>query len=213
MSKRLLHSKTIVTTAFVVLVVGIGAGSAIAGRYSAKPGCSVTPATSQPFLNWGDSHQYFVAPGGNMESDLSAFGWSLTGGAGLVAGNEPYDVSGNSSDSMSLALPSGGSATTPAICVTIHDPELRFFVMNTGVPGAKLHLQASFVGNDGKPHLKDLGDVRARSSWRLTSPIKFHDAIQPGPDGTGLVSFVFTPRDAKGHWQIDDLYIDPLKSQ
>jgi hypothetical protein len=43
--------------------------------------------------------------------------------------------------------------------------------------------------------------------------VLFKAAINPGPDGTGLVSFVFTPEDDKGNWQIDDFYVDPLKSQ
>jgi hypothetical protein len=212
-SKRLLQSKAIIAAALAVLVVGIGAGSAIAGRYAPSRGCSVNPSTTQPFLSWGDSHQYFLAPGGNMESDLSAFGWSLSGGAGLVAGNEPYDVSGNSADSMSLAIPAGGSATSAAVCVTALEPELRFFVANSGDPAARLKVQASFMGIEGKPHLTDLGTVTATSSWSLTDAIKFHSAVQPGPDGTGLVSFVFTPQGANGNWQIDDLYIDPLKNQ
>ena len=213
MSNRVLHPKAIVATAFAVLVAGISAGSAIGGRYVASQGCAVSPATSQPFLNWGDSHNYFLAPGGNMESDLSAAGWSLAGGAGVVAGSESYDVTGNSADSMSLALPAGSSATTPAICVTIHDPELRFFASNSGDPKSSLGVSAFFVGNDGKPHLRALGNIQAGSDWTLTDPIKFVNAIQPGPDGSGQVSFVFTPNGANGNWQIDDLYIDPLKSQ
>lgn len=218
MFTRLLHTKAAAALAITAIAVGIGAGSAVAGKYvpgkgDPQSGCAVTPATSQPFLNWGDSHNYFLAPAGDMESDLTTAGWSLTGGAGSVAGSEPYDVTGNPSDSMSLGLPDGSSATTPSICVTVHDPEFRFFVRNSGIPGSKLDVSAYFIGNDGKPHVKALADVKAHSDWTLTSPIKFHDAIQPGPDGTGSVSFIFTPSDAKGDWQIDDLYIDPLKSQ
>jgi hypothetical protein len=213
MAFKRLHSKAIVVAALAAVVAAIGAGSALGGRYSSSQGCPISPATSQPFLSWGDSHNYFLAPGGNMENDLSAAGWSLSGDAGLVAGSESYDVTGNSADSTSLALPNGSSAQTPALCVTIHDPELRFFASNSGDPKASLSVSASFVGNDGKPHVKDLGKVHAGSDWTLTDPIKFKDAIQPGPNGSGQVSFVFTPNGANGNWQIDDLYIDPLKSQ
>jgi len=167
---------------------------------------------TQPFLNWGDSHNYFLAPGGDMEGDLTAAGWSLTGGAGTVAGNESADVTGNPADSMSLDLPAGSSAMTPAICVTAHDPELRFFALSSGKKGGTLNVSAYFVGSDGKAHLKDLADVKGGSDWSVTDPVKFHDVIQPGPNGNGSVQFVFTPGD-KGDWQIDDLYIDPLKSQ
>ncbi len=167
----------------------------------------------QPFLPWKDTHNYFLAPGGSMESDLTAAGWSLSGSAGLVAGSETFDVTGNPADSMSLGLPNGSSAQTPSICVTIHDPELRFFVRNTGQKDAVLKVTSLFLGNDGKVQTHDLGDVHAGSTWTLTNPLKFKDSIQPGPDGTGQVAFVFTPKDNKGSWQTDDLYIDPMKSQ
>jgi hypothetical protein len=62
-------------------------------------------------------------------------------------------------------------------------------------------------------HTKDLGDVLGGDSWTLTNPIKFKDSIQPGRDGIGQVAFMFSPKDNKGKWQIDNLYIDPLKSQ
>lgn len=230
MTKRLLHSKATVLAAFAMLVAGIGAGSATAGRY-APTGCPVSPATSQPFLKWHDSHDYFLAPGGDMESDLSGFGWTLYGNAGLVSGNEPWNVTGDTSDSMSLGLPAGSSAMTPAICVTIHDPELRFFALSSGGgPKAALDVSAFFIGNDGKPHVKDLGVVSSDPGpgpgpgqhgpghgpgghgWMVTDPISIKPAIQPGEDGTAQLSFIFTPKD-KGDWQIDDLYIDPLKSQ
>lgn len=96
--------------------------------------------------------------------------------------------------------------------MTAHDPELRFFVLNSGKHGATLNVSAYFVGNDGKAHMKDLADVKAGSGWTLTDGVKFHDVIQPGANGNGSVQFVFTPSD-KSDWQIDNLYIDPLKSQ
>ncbi len=148
-----------------------------------------------------------------MESDLSAAGWWLSGGAGLTSGSESFDVTGNPGDAQSLGLPAGSAALTPAICVTIHDPELRFFALNTGKKDAVLDVSSLFVGNDGKVHTKDLGDVHAGSAWTLTDPIKFKNSIQPGPDRVGEVAFMFSPRDNKGNWKIDDLYIDPLKSQ
>jgi hypothetical protein len=192
----------------------VGAVGASAGTAAPKlSDCNVQSATQQPFLPWNDSHDYFLAPGGSMESDLTPAGWTLSDGAGLAAGNEPYDVTGNASDGNSLGLPDGSSAQTPPICVTIHDPELRFFALNLGKKDAVLKVTSLFFGNDGSWHTHNLGDVHASGGWVLTPPLKFHDSIQPGPDGTGLVSFVFTPEHGHSNWQIDDLYIDPLKSQ
>jgi hypothetical protein len=43
--------------------------------------------------------------------------------------------------------------------------------------------------------------------------VLFKAAIKPAADGTGLIAFTFSPKDGKGNWQMDDLYIDPIKSQ
>jgi hypothetical protein len=217
---RVLHlgrsraGKFAATLAVMALVGALEAGVGVAAKDPSRS-CSVQPATSQPFLHpWNDSHQYFLAPGGDMESDFSDAGWVLSGDAGLLSSSsESFRVTGNPNDSQSLGLPAGSSALTPSICVTIHDPALRFFAMNTGKKDAVLQVSSLFEGNDGKLHTHDLGDVHAGSDWTLTNPIKFKDSIQPGPDGTGQVAFMFSPKDNKGNWQIDDLYIDPLKSQ
>jgi len=148
-----------------------------------------------------------------MESRPLAAGWSLTGGASLVACSESSDVTGSATDSYSLGLPGLSSATTPQICVTIQDPQFRVFVRNTGDPKAQLMVQAQIVTNAGQPKTYDLGAVKGSGSWTLSSPVRFKSAIQPGSDGTGLIAFTFTPKDATGNWQIDDLYIDPIKSQ
>jgi hypothetical protein len=197
--------------AVVALVGAFGAGIGVAGNPSRS--CPVQPATSQPFLQWGDTNSYFLAPAGDMESSPFAAGWSLSGGASLVAGSEPSDVSANSSDSFSLGLPGGSSATTPQICVTIQDPQFRTFVRNTGDPKAQLMVQALIITSSGQPKTYDLGSVKGSSDWTLSSPVLFKSAIQPGADGTGQIAFTFTPKDATGNWQIDDLYIDPIKSQ
>lgn len=142
---------------------------------------------------------------------MSAAGWLLSGGAALVAGSESYDITGNKADSKSLGLPTGSSAQSPAICVTIQDPELRIFVTNTGKSSAVLNVTSVFTGNDGKTHTKNLASLHGRSSWSLSDPIKFKDSIQPGKDGTGSVAFIFAPADNTGNWRIDDFYIDPVK--
>jgi hypothetical protein len=198
--------------AVTALVGAFGAGAGTAAKDPSRS-CPVTSATSQPFLRWNDAHRYFLAPAGDMESGLSAAGWSLSGAAGLTAGNESYDVTSDPGDAGSLGLPTGSSATTPFICVTIHDPELRFFALNTGKRDAVLDVNALFLGNDGKLHTKDLGYLRAGGVWTVAQQLKFKDAIQPGPDGTGQVAFRFSPKDNTGNWRIDDLYVDPLKSQ
>src|SRR5205085_9345340 len=107
-----------------------GATAGIAGGTGRS--CSFQPASSQPFTAWNDSHYYFLAPGGDMESGFSAAAWWLSGGAAHVPGSESFDATGNASDGMSLRLPAGAYALSPQLCVTIQDPELRLFARHTG---------------------------------------------------------------------------------
>jgi len=198
--------------ATMALVGAFGAGIGVAGNPSRS--CAVQPATSLPFLPWNDSSAYFLAPGGDMEGSPAAAGWMLQGGASLLPGSEPFDVTGNASDSYSLGLPAGSSAMSSQVCVTIQDPTFRVFVRNTGDPKSQLMMQAISFDGSGKMKTVDLGSIKAASTdWMLSSPVPYKAAINPGPDGTGLIGFSFGPKDASGNWQIDDLYIDPIKSQ
>ncbi len=146
-----------------------------------------------------------------MESDLTAAGWRLSGGAGLGGGNEPWYVT-SPSDSSSLSLPSGSSAISAPVCVTIHDPYFRVFLRSQGNQNAQLQVDALFTGNSGMPMVRKVGYISAVGAWTLSDPIKFVNAIQPGPDGLASLSFRFTVV-GDATFSLDDLYIDPIKSQ
>lgn len=196
----------------MALVGAFGAGAGVAGTPgSSSPTCTLTSATSQPFSNWGDSNQYFLAQGGSMESDLTAAGWQLSGGAGLAAGNEPWYVT-SPTDGSSLQLPPGSSAISAPVCVTIHDPFFRVFTQSFGSPNAQLQVDAMFTGNNGMPMVKRIGYLAANGAWALSDPVKFVNSIQPGQDGLASLSFRFTVV-GTATFSLDDLYIDPIKSQ
>src|SRR5512144_705178 len=72
-----------------------------------------TRVTTTPFTAWGDTNDYFTAPGGPFEG--GAPGWIL-GRALVVPGNEPWKVLSSSDDS-SLGILGGGLAVTPAMCI------------------------------------------------------------------------------------------------
>ncbi|HEY0829530.1 MAG TPA: hypothetical protein VGE99_00210, partial [Candidatus Dormibacteraeota bacterium] len=84
-------------------------------------------ALSRPFVWWLDFAHYELAPGGDFESST----WTLTGGAKLVAGSEPYAVTGHLG-AQSLSLPAGSSAQSPPTCVDAAYPSLRFFIAGQG---------------------------------------------------------------------------------
>jgi hypothetical protein len=169
-----------------------------------------------PFAPWNDHDHYFLVPGGNFEGDLS--GWTLTGGAATVSGNESYQV-GSTSDSRSLALPSGSTVTTPNICVTADSPDLRMAVLNRGRAAAPLKVCLNYTDSKVKPTTKSLEDVKGTASWTLIDPLVF---LKPLDDvlkrnGQTTVSFTFVSTAEKSSpgslWQIDGLYVDPYCSR
>jgi hypothetical protein len=80
---------------------------------SSASGCD-EEQISQPFLPWLDSPHYFSI--GDFENDASD--WTLSGGAAVIGGNEPWDVS-DAGDSHSLDLPPGSTATSPTVTMPV----------------------------------------------------------------------------------------------
>jgi hypothetical protein len=170
--------------------------------------CAPGPA-SQPFLPWLDPLSYVQVPDGGLEA--GGAGWTLRGGARVVAGNEPFHV-GGLEDSRSLALPMGSSATTPPLCTALLDPTVRFFARNTGSPLSTLQVDVVFDGPLGVGSLP-VGVVLATSAWQPSLPLPVLANLLSRPllgDGT-TVAFRFTPRGLLGNWRIDDVYVDPFK--
>jgi hypothetical protein len=132
----------------------------------------------------------------------------LTGGARLVAGNESFSVN-SSSDRSSLSLPAGSSATSPATCITLLHPTLRFFALNSGAPTSVLTVDA-IVKLAGIRVSLPVGLLLGGSSWQPTLPLPFLTNLLAPLSGT--VSFRFAPLGPGGGWRIDDVYLDPYKS-
>ena len=161
-------------------------------------------ALSQPFVPWGDSSSYELVPGGSFGSDLS--GWTVTGGAGLVSGGEPYGVTGSVSQS-SIDLPAGSSAQSPYTCVNAAYPTIRFFARNSGLLSTVL-VQVVYnlplLGQVAIP----VGPVALSDTWQPTLPMITGSAI-PGllSGGTTQVALRFTA--LTGNSEIDDVFVDP----
>ena len=172
-------------------------------------GCK-TPATSQVFLRWLDPLRYERAPGGDAES---AAGWTLSGGARVVPGNEPWKV-GNRADVSSLQLPRGSQATTGVMCVGIGHPVMRFFARRTsGWLLDALKVEVLFEGAGGKVGSLPIGVVLAGGSWQPTLPFPVLASLLPLLPGEQTpVAFRFTPV-GNANWQIDDVYVDPSRSR
>ena len=168
----------------------IGSTAAIAVAFTAllAPAAQAAPCdgkgVEQPFLGWNDRALYALVDGGDFET--GAPGWELTGDAGLAAGGNPLRPS---SSSTSLSLPSGSSATTPAICVAKFNPTARIFARTT-TPGAKrttLKVQVLYLNADGTVRkVKKAGTLRNEPTWDATRKFSLAQGqFNAKPDQTG----------------------------
>jgi hypothetical protein len=188
-------------------VFAVAAPSAQAGLLTVAPESCENPDFEKPFLPWLDPANYVKAPDGTIEA--GAAGWQLDG-AEVVAGNEPFYVN-STADSKSLRISSGGSATSPAMCVGIEHPTLRFFVKRQG--GTVLsNLRVDLLYNNHLGQLETLpavGAVTGTSSWAPTAQMVIPVSLLPLLPGDHTpVAFRFVPQ-GSGSWQIDDVYVDP----
>jgi hypothetical protein len=189
----------------------VSAGCALSAAFLLLPSISAAQASliglgtcnssalSQPFAPWGDPSSYELAPGGDFESsDYASSPWTLTGGARLVAGSEPYAATGTLGSS-SLSLPAGSSAQSAATCVSVAYPTVRFFVGGTG------SVAVSVV--DGGLTIPT-GLVVAAGSWMPTPVlITANPVLGLLSGGTAQVSLELTG--VSGSPQVDDVFIDP----
>jgi hypothetical protein len=163
-------------------------------------GCPEQPS-AQTFLPWLDVAWYVPAPDGGLEGGGS--GWDLSGGAAVVAGNQPYF-----DGERSLALPGGASATTAPMCIGIEHPTIRLFARNTGSPLSLLAVSVVFRDPLGGRQELPIGVVAAGSRWAPTLVM---------PVVANLLSdraaFRFTALDDGGEWTIDDVYVDPYNKR
>jgi hypothetical protein len=199
-----------------LVALGVAGAAALATAAPAHAGllvssakdCAADGASARVFKPWLDLAQYVPAPGGDAES---ASGWNLRGGAGIVAGNEPWKV-GGSADHSSLSLPAGSSATTGVMCVGIGHPTLRFFSKRTsGTLLNPLAVEVVFEGLGGLVKSLPIGVVPAGGSWQPTLPFPVLASLLPLlPGQMTPVAFRFTPV-GTGGWQIDDVYVDPWR--
>ena len=112
--------RAIVVLGFVGGTIALAMGAAPA---SAGLGLACPSPTSTPFSAWSDYANYAFTPDGGFESGGS--GWSLSGGARAVSGNESFYVH-NKADKSSLSLPKGASATSPPMCISLLSSKMRF---------------------------------------------------------------------------------------
>jgi hypothetical protein len=190
----------------VLVVCTLGAAALLAPSISSAQASTVSPtpldglntcnlsALSQPFAPWLDFAHYQLVPGGDFENST----WTLTGGAKLVAGSEPYAATGTLGSS-SLSLPGGSSAESPPTCVDARFPSIRLFIAGYGAVAV---------------HVVDGGSVIpagvgvANGEWTPT-PVMLTSSAVVGAASGGTAQISVTGTDVSGSPRIDDVFIDP----
>jgi len=193
----------------VALLAGLAVlAFAPAAEAGLLPSCMGT--YEKPFARWGDSASYMLVRDGTFEGGAS--GWSLSGGAKVVAGNEPFFLSGNQLDSHSLLLPAGSSAYSGTVCFALGDWHLRLLMRNVGSVTGGLRVQVivpSLVG--GLLSVLDGGTVKGSGAWSPSPRVALALSNVTSLLGTRAVAFRFTPVGAGAAYQLDDVYLDPWK--
>jgi hypothetical protein len=198
----------LLTLASAFVAMSVSAPSAHAALGVACP----DPVT-QAFLQWNDPAKYAFLPNGGFEQ--GTYGWTVSGGAKVVSGNESFFVHSRY-DRYSLSLPPGSSATSPPMCLSLLNSKMRFFTQNTGNPAARMRVQVLYNGGVGGLlsivtkllGVSDVAAITAAPTWQPSSPVGMLSGTLPLL--TNTVQFRFTPLDSGGAWQIDDVYLDPV---
>lgn len=162
---------------------------------------------TQVFAPWNDASSYYLASNGGFENGST--GWSLSGGAAVVYGNEPFYASGWHS----LALPSGSSATSPTICLGPSDLYVRMFGLDAGGTDDGLHVRVIWYGLlNTVLGISDFDTYMPTATWAPTDRLGTSGGLQvPLVPLLGSTSarVQITPLGAGSNWRIDDFYVDP----
>ena len=191
----------------VLAAAAFSVPAANAGLISGLLGGNCPTGGSQVFAPWQDYASYLLAPNGGLE--LGTTGWSASGGASVVSGNEPFFPTGTHS----LSLPSGSSALSPVVCLGQNQLFIRMFGEDVGGTDRGLHVQVVWYGLLNKVlGISDFATYGPGSQWSPTSKLNSAGGLQvPLLPILGSTSarVMLTPLGSGSKWQIDDLYIDP----
>jgi hypothetical protein len=188
----------VLTLAALSLVLTIGGAPASAGLGIACPN-----PTAQVFRPWSDYAHYAALVDGGFEARAS--GWTLAGGAKVVAGNEPFYLN-SASDRYSLLLPTGSSATSPPMCISLLSSKMRFVL--GGPDGSTVKVQVVYRGLlSSLLGVFDGGTVKSTGKWAPSPEIGMLGGALPLLTQSVQFRFVSTA----GTPQIDDAYLDPWK--
>jgi hypothetical protein len=182
---------------------------ATAGKLLSAADCGYGDS-AQVFLPWSDAADYMLAPEGDFSSTA---GWTLNKQASVGYGGDPF-----TGTSQSLQFANGAQAATPAMCVNLDDPTIRFFTRDVGGNG-KANLDVDVLYEDLNGHVKHLAiaKVKAGTEWQpsIILPIYMNMLALATPDGVTAVAFAFRAEGLQKDevLSISSIYVDPFHSR
>ncbi|MGH2872184.1 MAG: hypothetical protein ACRDL5_06940 [Solirubrobacteraceae bacterium] len=189
--------------AVAVLGIAVMSGTPAHAALISTSACNNATLT-EPFAHWGDTNDYELVPGGSFES--GAPGWTLTRGAKIVSGSEPFGATG-SVGKYSLDVPAGASVTSPFTCVNAAYPSFRFFARNHGLLSI-MAVSVVYRTVLGLEVTLPVGVSTLSGTWGPSLPM-LTGSVVTGllSGGTTQVALRFT--ELTGNSQIDDVFVDP----
>jgi hypothetical protein len=178
-----------------------------AGKLLAGADCGYGDPSSM-FAAWGDGAAYVLAPQGDL---AASDGWTLNKQATVVPSADPF-----SGAQHSLQFAKGAEAGTPAMCVTLDNPTIRFFIRDRG-GNEKSRLKVDVLYEDFGGHVKHLtiAKLRAGSEWEpsVILPMYMNVLALASPSGVTAIAFRFKAEGLQKDetLSISSLYVDPLK--
>jgi len=165
---------------------------------------------SRVFSPWGDLAMYALAPQGDLSPSDE---WTLDKEATVAFGGDPF-----SGAMHSLELQKGAEAASPAMCVNLEHPTLRFFARDVGGNG-KANLKVDVLYEDFGGHVKHLtvAKLRLDNEWQPSAivPMYMNFLALASPDGITAVAFKFKAEGLQKDetLSISSLYVDPFSSR
>ena len=165
---------------------------------------------TQIFAPWADLAMYALAPQGDFAPSDE---WTLDKEATVVHGADPFTGA-----EQSLQLGKGAEAASPAMCVDLDNPTVRFFARDVG-GNAKSNLKVDVLYEDFDGHVKHLtvAKLRLDSEWQPSAivPMYMNFLALASPDGVTAVAFNFKAEGLQKDetLSISSLYVDPFSSR
>lgn len=199
------------TLAGAALLAAVPSAASAGVLVQSAPSCD-NGATSQPFSQFGDDNDYFLAPAGSFED--GANGWTLNGGR-VVNDQEPWQVGGDDG-THALNIPAGRSVVSPTMCVGIEHPTMRFFAHRSGggllAATSQLLVTARVETSLGLVLEVPVGTLTTLTNgtkWNKTpTQIVLASLLPLLPGEHTPIQFRFTAVGTSA-WVIDDVFVDP----